>query len=475
MQPRGWSLFFPVFSSQLPSEGIPVCPSRRSMENSDFRRFAANSRSLTLLLKKSGLRRIFLDNFEKLIEQKMEDRDFLIVIFRIKEDREIAVENCNRTYSELTGVSKGICAKDFRAFCRCMYTRRILDLTAAAEEKDAIYEFIQIWADRYWSCTVILNEDKMIVLGRRIVPPFFSYLDQLQATRMKQLFPGRLQYSILLEHREGAFYIESCSPPVADFFKSVGVSSIAGRCFDSLLSERKPMLLSGDLLRLCMKSDSPVAMLDMSLSAEESVLYAYFFHALPINHAGCEKLFLVIVPLSEREFLSFHKKSVSKYEAILKGSPYCMGLYKYKQGILIKNKQLEELLERLQFSGQDILALPFIRECRLKEKLAFCKQKILTKLGTYEEYICYAIPETEDESIMIALLPETESGKLSKLALKQLSNREREIIELVIDGYTNKYIAKRLRLSEGTVKKTIYNAYKKLNVNSRMELLNLVK
>jgi hypothetical protein len=87
-----------------------------------------------------------------------------------------------------------------------MYTRRILDLTAAAEEKDAIYEFIQIWADRYWSCTVILNEDKMIVLGRRIVPPFFSYLDQLQATRMKQLFPGRLQYSILLELREGRFY-----------------------------------------------------------------------------------------------------------------------------------------------------------------------------------------------------------------------------------------------------------------------------
>jgi hypothetical protein len=88
-----------------------------------------------------------------------------------------------------------------------------------------------------------------------------------------------------------------------------------------------------------------------------------------------QKLFLVIVPLSEREFLSFHKKSVSKYEAILKGSPYCMGLYKYKQGILIKNKQLEELLERLQFSGQDILALPFIRECRLKESWLSASRK----------------------------------------------------------------------------------------------------
>jgi hypothetical protein len=128
-----------------------------------------------------------------------------------------------------------------------------------------------------------------------------------------------------------------------------------------------------------------------------------------------------MVPLSEQEYLSLHKKSVSKYEAMLKGSPYCMGLYKYKQGILIKNKELEELLKQSQLSGQDILSLSCVRECRLKEKLAFCKQKIQRKLGGSEEYICYAIPETEDESILIALLPEMEICKIQQTGFGKIN------------------------------------------------------
>lgn len=58
--------------------------------------------------------------------------------------------------------------------------------------------------------------------------------------------------------------------------------------------------------------------------------------------------------------------------------------------------------------------------------------------------------------------------------LDDLTNRQRQIIEMVISGNSNKVIANELFISVGTVKRIIYNAYKILGVNSRVELIRLV-
>ncbi|GEM_PF-4679897 len=58
--------------------------------------------------------------------------------------------------------------------------------------------------------------------------------------------------------------------------------------------------------------------------------------------------------------------------------------------------------------------------------------------------------------------------------LEDLTNRQREIIEMVINGASNKLIASELCLSLGTVKRVIYNAYNVLGVNSRGELIHLL-
>ena len=58
--------------------------------------------------------------------------------------------------------------------------------------------------------------------------------------------------------------------------------------------------------------------------------------------------------------------------------------------------------------------------------------------------------------------------------LDDLTKRQRQIIEMVINGDSNKIIANELYISIGTVKRIIYNAYKILGVNSRVELIRLV-
>jgi len=56
-----------------------------------------------------------------------------------------------------------------------------------------------------------------------------------------------------------------------------------------------------------------------------------------------------------------------------------------------------------------------------------------------------------------------------------LTNREKEIIALVISGKTNKEIEKELFISLKTVKSHLYNVYQKLNVQNRLQLMNTVR
>jgi DNA-binding NarL/FixJ family response regulator len=65
------------------------------------------------------------------------------------------------------------------------------------------------------------------------------------------------------------------------------------------------------------------------------------------------------------------------------------------------------------------------------------------------------------------LRQETESRDLAEV----LTSREIEIVRLVARGLPNKAIAKKLYLSEGTVKVHLHNVYDKLELDSRLALL----
>ena len=63
----------------------------------------------------------------------------------------------------------------------------------------------------------------------------------------------------------------------------------------------------------------------------------------------------------------------------------------------------------------------------------------------------------------------------SSSAFESLTRREQEIAMLVADGLSNKHIARRFNISEGTVKIHLHNAYRKLGVSNRTSLAMLCK
>lgn len=57
----------------------------------------------------------------------------------------------------------------------------------------------------------------------------------------------------------------------------------------------------------------------------------------------------------------------------------------------------------------------------------------------------------------------------------KLTNRERDMLELLLKGKSIKNMAQELYISESTVQKHIYSIYKKLKISNRMQLLNMAR
>ena len=64
-------------------------------------------------------------------------------------------------------------------------------------------------------------------------------------------------------------------------------------------------------------------------------------------------------------------------------------------------------------------------------------------------------------------------GELLQDVLGKLSNREREIVDLVAQGLPNKTISTRLNLSENTVRNHLSNIMQKLGMKNRVQVATL--
>ena len=72
------------------------------------------------------------------------------------------------------------------------------------------------------------------------------------------------------------------------------------------------------------------------------------------------------------------------------------------------------------------------------------------------------------------VLPNDGAVAHSPLA-EPLSERELEVLQLIVDGMSNRGIAEKLIIGEGTVKTHINNIYSKLDVQSRTQAIAQVR
>lgn len=74
---------------------------------------------------------------------------------------------------------------------------------------------------------------------------------------------------------------------------------------------------------------------------------------------------------------------------------------------------------------------------------------------------------------LVQALINKEFGDEHKIGKIKLTEKEREIIQLVCEGLSNKEIAKKVYISEQTVKAHLHKIFQKLNVKNRSQLIKL--
>ncbi len=76
---------------------------------------------------------------------------------------------------------------------------------------------------------------------------------------------------------------------------------------------------------------------------------------------------------------------------------------------------------------------------------------------------------SEELTELLALAIQSKSRKDNRSDAKTMTKRERQILKLISAGMTNKHIARKLDITEGTVKVHIKHLFKKLGLKSRVE------
>lgn len=155
-------------------------------------------------------------------------------------------------------------------------------------------------------------------------------------------------------------------------------------------------------------------------------------------------------------------------------------------GLVYLPDGVEPVLERSNKAFDDMIALllhamPDLKEqfIKLTDKGVNTTGRFCTRIGGKKKLFTFDIAFVKTNSgraskVFVVLWATRESARLRQQPIQLLTPREVEMLHLVCQGITNKSIAHTLGIAEGTVKKTLYNAYRKLNVQSRAEAVNLL-
>lgn len=150
-----------------------------------------------------------------------------------------------------------------------------------------------------------------------------------------------------------------------------------------------------------------------------------------------------------------------------------IGLKNYKQ---VVNKDLKQAIK--SFILITIIFLPFIIIESYKPYIQLIKNIELLKIAALPSYfltinifnLIFVLKYFNTPSFIA-------NNKLTDYFKQKydITEKQSEIIELIIEGLTYKQIAEKLFISPKTVDNHIQNIYKKLNVNSKMQLSHFIR
>lgn len=278
------------------------------------------------------------------------------------------------------------------------------------------------------------------------------------------VFKNKLNDAILIKQVGNDYVIESISQKTSKLISLSKGDSIKG------VLKYLYTLKSYSIIDSCLKFEDTAKILDIFTSSDKSFT---------------DYLLMVFVPLKHDEnrvLISFHSLEQDTYCNLQNNqAPSIFSEFKDSEvavASFITNNSGQYHLEYYNDYFHSVYDSRSAKYTIANEVLNKCIEHHSIKHSTINidnnEYFCVGIPTFQNNKVYVFITPQVEVHESMDKIFTTLTKREDEIARLLVNGQTIKYISYNLNIAEGTVKKTISNIYKKLEVCSRVDLIRKV-
>lgn len=345
-----------------------------------------------------------------------------------------------------------------------------------AENFEFIKEYFYKGEITVWKIDIEVKYPHIVLIGELIEnierTDFSSNTYRTANMKIEDMFTD----TIMITKRGENFYIDMFSESIKKIFPKIKKNITVEEVF----KEHSYPLKSISIMNACVSQNRVIRYYDM-ISEKNNEKYLVYIIMRPFIHDNISSIVLSCTFMSCDSFSKIVKPGYNEPErvinACLLGFVIIDCSVEGHVSVFDVNPIFVNFINKNEISIKSITDSSGFKKA-IKSKLSICDIFKYKNSNDIEYmYSLNVVPIIENGNVtraMITVIPTDDSSVFEEMIFSKLTPRESEIVRMVIKGYTNKYIAYTLNISEGTVKKILYNCYQKLGVKSRIEIIKMV-
>lgn len=400
--------------------------------------------------------------------------------YLMNNDGSITLISANNTYLEINNYTKDNIGMNIADFKTEYEAKKIADafekLRRMSDSFDYVKEYTYKGQCTIWKISLVVNFPIMRCMGELVRDFTDGEIYNNIVKPVNIIIEDMYSDTIVATKTDGHFRVDMFDENLKKIFPDIK----NGVFLDVLFQENMYSMTTQTMMNMCIEKNSVMRYYDVFSVTKfsESINYVVM---RPFFHDGVRSIILNITFLSYDNFLKIANSVGKNISPVAKS---CWMGYavidcsdKDNVSVLDINTVLAGMISQDKISIQTISESTYFKKS-LSVKSAVCGTlKYKSSDGREYSYSLNFVPSLNGNDIsyiITTVIPTDEIGMFDEKIFSKLTPREDEIVKLVIKGYTNRYIASRLKISEGTVKKMLYNCYKKLGIKSRIEIIKMI-
>lgn len=403
------------------------------------------------------------------VEFLWNEEEYFIGIYQMSENNKIILKNANPTFLKIYHVSKEDFGRPISELVSVQMETNLRNLFGLYAnnmkpcELNYIREVKESGGTSFWNVTARLVSNYMYNIGRRM----HEFSLPCKECSLDLNYPSILVRVTADQRYKVESFSKDIDPKVRECWMQNGY--IEDTKVKSINSMRTAAMLDE-----CMRRRQSLQYMDI-IKTDNQNMFA-FVTLRPIFHEECTRILIILNMRSKKDYLNIKKNSEKFYSEF---DEYyhseVLGMCFMEKGednkfcIGIANRCMNKMMEQGIITEEELVQSSLFNQCIQTRVVVRGYIETTNVHSLPERYFVHIIPTINVNKVVRVLLvidPEPEKNSNANQLILLLTKREREILSYVSEGYTNKYISIKLQITEGTVKRIVFNGYKKLGISS---------